>query len=551
MAFKIILTLIMLCVNLTAVAANISLMPIKDIKPGMHGIGKTVISGDTIEDFDVEILGVTGSEAAGYNIFVRLYGSLIDKTGGVAQGMSGSPVYVDGRLVGAVAYGRTFNDPHYCFLTPIGSMLRMLDEPARRDAHWIPQGTPLMAGGFTEYGLEYLQERLNGFGFQPVGSGSTDVTSKTKLEPGSAVGVAIMKGDLTLGALGTVTWTDDNGRVLAFGHPFMQRGNSGFFMTKSWILGCVPNLQSSYKVGTIGDALGHFDQDRFSGIGGVIGKLPPTVPVFVSVADKDRGVTNSTRVNVIEDAELFPAVVDAAVVNTASKTMDRNGGGTAKVVFTITGRDQDKKMLEIKRENMYYAVSNLLKNINVELSDATSVLMKNKFTDIDVYGVTVETELSEAVQVAEIISVKTDKSVVKPGEKVEFTVELKPYRGESFQRKINFIVPEKYSEPKLALNVRGGSSFAWVIDLLRKQKEEGAPAAKKKEKQRTLFDYVKNINNADKNNEIIIDLSSGKRPDEEQPDTGLEGLLHGSPYKKKYPFDFIVDGEVEVVLTVK
>ena len=149
------LALLFCCQLLTAAAANVPLMPVRDLRAGMQGIGKTVISGDTIETFNVEILGVNGSEAMGYNIFVRLYGDLIEKTGGVAQGMSGSPVYVDGRLVGAVAFGKTFNDPHYCFLTPIGKMLPLLDEPRELPADWIPKGTALMAGGFTEYGMEF------------------------------------------------------------------------------------------------------------------------------------------------------------------------------------------------------------------------------------------------------------------------------------------------------------------------------------------------------------------------------------------------------------
>ena len=144
MKLKTLITAFLLCCCSCVAAANVPLMPVKDLQPGMQGIGKTVISGDKIEDFNVEILGVNGSEASGYSIFVRLYGDLIDKTGGVAQGMSGSPVYVDGRLVGAVAFGKAFNDPHYCFLTPIGSMLKLLDSPLAHDSSFIPQGLSLI-----------------------------------------------------------------------------------------------------------------------------------------------------------------------------------------------------------------------------------------------------------------------------------------------------------------------------------------------------------------------------------------------------------------------
>ena len=552
---RIFLVAVLLCCQmLVAAAANVPLMPVRDLRVGMQGIGKTVISGDTIEDFNVEILGVTGNEATGYNIFVRLYGDLIEKTGGVAQGMSGSPVYVDGRLVGAVAFGKTFNDPHYCFLTPIGKMLPLLDEPRDIPADWIPKGTALMAGGFTEYGLEYLQQKLAPFGLTAVGAGGVGASSEKPLEPGSSVGVALMQGDMNLGALGTVTWTDDSGKLLAFGHAFMQRGSSNFFMNKVWVLGVVPNLQSSYKVGNLGEPIGSFTQDRASGIGGAIGKQPGSIPMFVTVNDSSRGQANSMRVRLVEDEQLVPSIVDAAVVNTVSKTVDRNGGGTAKLHFTITGVDSKKEMLTIDRENMYYSNDSLLKNLDAELTEAVTILMQNKFEPVQIYGINVEAEVSDAVQVAEIFSVHAAKTKVKPGEKVAIDVTMKPYRGEEFTKTVQFKVPKDHPGGKLALNVRGGSSMAWVLDLLRKQQSEGVPAAKKKETRRKLSDYIKSVNTADKNNELIIDVATGMmkpNPEAAANDAGLAGLLQGSPFKQKYPFDFIIDGETELVLTVE
>ena len=548
------LALLFCCHLLTAAAANVPLMPVRDLRAGMQGIGKTVISGDTIETFNVEILGVNGSEAMGYNIFVRLYGDLIEKTGGVAQGMSGSPVYVDGRLVGAVAFGKTFNDPHYCFLTPIGKMLPLLDEPRELPADWIPKGTALMAGGFTEYGMEYLQEKLQPFGLTAVNSGGTGASSDKPLEPGSSVGVALMQGDMTLGALGTVTWTDDSGKILAFGHPFMQRGSSNFFMNKVWVLGVVPNLQSSYKVGNLGEAIGSITQDRSSGIGGVVGKQPASIPMFVTVNDSSRGQANSMRMRLIDDEQLVPSMVDAAVVNTVSKTVDRNGGGTAKLHFTITGVDSKKEMLKIDRENMYYSNDALLKNLDAELTEAVTILMQNKFEPVQIYGINVEAEVSNAVQVAEILNVRTKSAKVKPGDKVAVDVTMKPYRGEEFTKTVYFKVPKDHPGGKLALNVRGGSSMAWAIELLRKQQSEGVPAAKKKETRHKLSDYIKSVNTADKNNELIIDVAMGQmqppNPEAAANDAGLAGMLQGSPFKQKYPFDFIIDGESEIVLTV-
>lgn len=546
------LFIFLICVSQLA-WANVPIMPIKDLQPGMQGVGKTVIQGDTIEEFNVEILGVSGTETSGYSIFVRLYGPLIEKTGGVAQGMSGSPVYVDGRLVGAVAFGKTFNDPHYCFLTPIGNMLQLIDEPAVKPHNWLPKGTSLMAGGFTPFGLEYLQEKLTPLGLDAMGAGSAGgVGSSKALEPGSAVGAAIMQGDLTLGALGTVTWTDAQGKILAFGHPFMQRGNSNFFMNKAWVLGCIPNMQSSYKVGNIGEAIGTFTQDRASGIGGAVGKLPETIPVHVTCSDLTRGLNNSTRVQIIDDEQLVPAIVDAAVINSISKTVDRNGGGTAKMHFTVTGVDSNGKQLKLDRENMYYSNQGLLKNVNLELVEAVNTLMQNKLDKVNIYGISVDAEVSEEVQVAEITNAVVKERKVKAGAKVPVSVTMKPYRGKEFTETVYFAVPKDHPGGKLVLNVRGGSSMAWIINTLRKQKEEGLPAAQKQEQRRSLADYVKSVNDADKNNELIIDIAAlPMKPAEMANDAGLAGLLQGSPFKQKYPYDFIIDGECEIALQVE
>lgn len=551
MKLRVLFMAVLMCFYAAAAMANVPLMPVSDLRPGMQGVGKTVISGDTIESFNVEILGVSGSQTSGYSIFAHLSGDVIDRTGGVAQGMSGSPVYVDGRLVGAVAFGKVFNDPHYCFLTPIGNMLPLVDEPRRLPYDWIPKSSGLLAGGFSAYGIEYLKEKLQPMGLEVLGSsGGAGETGTGALEPGSAVAVSVMQGDMTLGALGTVTWTDDEGRILAFGHPFMQRGDCSFFMNKVWVLGCVPNLQSSYKVGNIGEAVGTVTQDRASGVGGRTGRLPAAVPLHISTSDLSRGVNDSMQLRIVDDEQLLPALTDAAVVNAVSRTFDRSGGGTARVHFKITGTDSKKKMLVIDRENMYYVNEGLMKVIPQELTEAAGVLMQNKFEKVDLYGIDVETEVSDAVQVAEVTRVSAKKSTVRPGEKIELAVVMKPYRGEEFTKIVTYKVPDD-CRGRLMLNVRGGSSMSWIQELLRKQKEDGIPSQRKDDR-RTLADYVKSVNEADKNNELIIDIAAAKpNPAMVQEDAGLAGMLQGSRNKQKYTFDFIIDGSTEISFAVE
>ncbi len=545
-------TLLLCCFTLVA-AAQVPLMPLQDLRPGMKGIGKTVISGDTIETFDVEIIGVNGSETSGQGVLVYLSGPLIEKTGGVAQGMSGSPVYVDGRLVGAVAYGRTFNDPHYCFLTPIGNMLKLLDVPSAPSRDWLPQGTSLMAGGFSSQGMEYLQEKLGLAGLEVLPGGGGGQVSTKPLEAGSAVGASFMQGDLTLGALGTVTWVGDDGSVLAFGHPFLQRGQSNFYMNKAWVLGCIPNMQSSYKVGNVGSGIGTFTQDRASGIAGKQGVLPASIPTFVTVSDLDRGQNRFTRVDIIEDEQMMPLILDAAVYNTAVQAMDRKGGGTGRIRFEISARDSQKKLLKIDRENMYYASANLIPIMNREMSEAASILMQNKLEPVDVFDITVTAEITETPQVAEIQQVSTRQRDVKPGEKITFNVEFKPYRGKVFNQLVDFVIPKDHPGGELVLSVRSGGSMAWLQNLLRKQKEEGKPQ-KHQERKVTLEDYVKQVNEADKNNDLVIDISTGSGSgfdlEKISEEMGLESVIQGSPYKQKTTLDFIVDGEREITLNV-
>ena len=551
MKLKIFLLTVILCLQiLVTSAANIPLMPVQDIVPGMHGVAKTVVVGDEIEEFYVEVIGVSGTETSGYSILVRSYGDLVERTGGIAQGMSGSPVYIDGRLVGAVAYGKSFNDPHYCFLTPIGDMLKMLDTPQKQKIDWIPKGTSLMAGGFSDAGFAVLKEELGKQGLEVMRGVQGSQSSSKPFEPGSAVGVSLMTGDMTIGALGTVTWTDDDGHILAFGHPFMSRGDSSFFMNKAWMLGAIPNLNSSYKVGNIGEAVGSIVQDRSSGIAGEVAKLPKSIPVAIQVKDLSRGVRKSARVRVIDDEKLLPAVINSAAISTVTAAADRSLGGTAKVGFRITGVDTEKKFIELKHENMFYTNKNFEKVIMEELLEGMNIIVNNKFEKINLYNVDVDVEVSDEVQVAELTKVSCERKSFKPGDKARLKLQLRPFRGKEFTQFVEFEIPKKHHGGKLVLNIHGGANSSWVVNQLRKQKESDSQEAKKTRKNKFLADFVKEFNETDCNNSLIIDITggmSGLPKNDGDPAT----MLKGSPYKKVVPYDFIIDGEIELVLNVE
>ena len=190
------------------------------------------------------------------------------------------------------------------------------------------------------------------------------------------------------------------------------------------------------------------------------------------------------------------------------------------------------------------------KTITPEITDATNVLMQNKFADVNIYAINVDAEVTEDVKVAEITAVKALEDKVKLGDKLPIKVTMKPYRGEEFSKVYEYEISKEQKTGKLSLNVRGGSSMAWAINLLRKQKEDEGSPAKTKEKKRTLKDYVDDVNSSDKNNEVIIDLANGGSAKDAESDGSLASMLKGSKFKQRFPHNFIIDGEKDITVTV-
>ena len=537
--------------------ARTPLMPVENLKAGMRGYAKTVISGDTIETFPVEVLGVTGSDSMGYQILIRADGEVMERSGGIAQGMSGSPVYIDGRLAGAIAYGTAFTDPHYCLLTPIQDMLDILDKPEphrNAAAPLLPKGTPLLAGGFTPAGLSALRDGLQPYGLTVADTGVSGTYSSEKdLEPGSSVGAALIQGDLTLGALGTVTWTDERGRILAFGHPFMKRGDADFFLTKTWVLASLPNLQTAYKVGNIGAAAGTISQDRNAGIAGQIGRLPAYIPLYVSVSDATRSRNGSARVKIVNDDELAPKLAASVLTSQAAKIADHGAGGSARILFDITALDSKGELLHISRENMFFDKAALMKQLPAELQETVQVLLQNKLEKVRITNIDVNVDASTESLIAEIKKVAVQEKEPKPGETIHLKVTLKPYRGQEFVRTVGYKLP-KDASGEVRLNVRGGASMAWLQELLRKQKEKGESQAKKEEQKKDikLSDYVREVNQADRNNDIIIEYAPDQKRQapgrEEEGEASLASLLAGGRNKQSVAIDYIVDGEQKVTV---
>lgn len=498
----------------------VEILPVAELRPGMQGIGKTVVSGTNIEEFGVEVLGVLKAKGpAGDLILVRTYGNVIERTGGIVQGMSGSPVYIDGKLVGAVAYGWSLTDHRVGMLTPIGDMLKLWEAPRKEEAPPAaaaaltsaaepalsgtlrPLDTPLMVAGFTPQALSWLGAKLQPLHLVPFATGDAPAAEAYgEVQPGSALAAELVRGDVSVGAIGTVTHVE-GGRVLAFGHPFMRKGPSGYFLSQAYVFATVPGLENGFKVGAAGPLVGRISQDRSAGIGGELGLYPQIMPVRVRVHDQDLQRRNEAGFQVVRDEQLTPLLTTAAVFNVVDKTLDRQGPGTAKVRFEISvpGLAGEK----LVRENMFYSPGNIGEAAVGELFEGLNLLAGNAFRPLTLFDVDVDIEVQAERKTAVILQAKAVQSEVRPGEKADIQVTLKPYRGENIVRTVSYEVPKTQPNGVLSLLVRGGGSLP-IAKLLEGQGNVLLELLQKR-RARTLDEEVKRFVEADRNNDLVIE----------------------------------------------
>ncbi len=573
-------------------------MPVSEIRPGMQGFAKTVVTGTTLEEFGVEVLGVMKNKgASGDLILIRTYGDLIDRTGGIAQGMSGSPVYINNKLIGAVAFGWSLTDHKIGMVTPIADMLKLWEMPDRYHPQVVDLGansdipgfekmaTPLMVAGFGERALTMLQDKLKPLNLVPYGVGDApDGTAFGPLEPGSAVGVQLVRGDVSIGALGTVTYTEGD-KVLAFGHPFLRKGNINYFMTNAYVFTTVSGLENSFKVGTTGEPVGLINQDRGTGIAGTLDKYPAVVPISVVVKDNGTGNTEDSWMQVVQDEELFPVLSATSVFNVIDKAMDRVGPGTGKISFEIMAHNMPGQVM--KRENMFYSAGNIGEFMIGEFFDAMNILASNQYNPVDILDVKVNVTIDEERRTADILEAKANKPTARPGEKIDITVTMKPFRGEPITRVVPFVIPSDQQEGLLTLEVRGGGMIP-ILQLLSQQQnlnDELLLLSKPKDKHKKFDEVIKDFLKRDRNNDIVVEVlnvdmdmgmgelapevkvkknnTDGKKQESTLPSNNTPALKKEAKEKllaekKKQEktknaiaTDYIIDGEAQLTITVE
>lgn len=498
----------------TAAAEEAAFLPVSEIHEGMHGYAKTVIHGREMSTFDVDVLGIMKGKGAtgGDLILVKVSGPVIDETNGIAQGMSGSPVYIDGKLVGAVAYGFPQSGGRIGMVTPISDMLSLwtidssknpLIEPPSKDL--IPITTPLMASGYSQDALDYMAKKLADFHMTPYASAVTDTDDDTPyaLEPGSAVAASMVTGDLKLGAIGTVTYTDGN-RMVAFGHPFMSKGNTDYFMHNSYIFTVIPSENIPFKLGSVGAEIGKVDQDRGAGIAGIAGTTPDFTALHVSAKDLDLGSTKHLNVRMIQDEAMLPTLAATSVYNAVSNVIDRRGEGTVALTYTLY--PEDPKQKPFTRSNLYWSTTDVAERSVDELYNVVKLLEQNRYEKYTLRQIEVDMNVTQERKTAQLLDATASPMIVSPGDSVAIRVRLEPYRGEIFYKDLIFKVPKDQPYGDMILEVRGGGVIPLPY-LIEQQKYNLTDEIR--ERLRTYKDFNDlhdTVMKEDKNNQIVAEI---------------------------------------------
>jgi hypothetical protein len=462
-------------------SAPTKIMKVDDVRPGMKGVGYTVFQGTKPEPMGVEVLGVLRNLNGPKSdvVLVKLMGEKPEFTGVVA-GMSGSPVYIDGKLLGAIAYriGQFSKEP-IAGVTPIEQMLEINEfdqsipqggattsarlsgasrtstpgkdegNPIQSYAQYLtPIDAPFVFNGFNEAAIKQFAPALSAVGITPVmgvGSASKDKQPEP-LVPGSAVSAIMVRGDMDVAATCTVTYMDKN-HLLACGHPLMQFGMVDMPMTKANVVATLSSPLNAFKIINTTESVGAFVQDRHTGILGRFDRDPKMIPVTLSIHGPSG--PREYHYEVLNNPKLTPVMMMTTVYN-ALMGMNQYGEETT---YRMNGRIHVNGFSDVRLTNMFSPVdaNPTAYSVAMSLGEHFGRIYDNPFEAPTVSGVNLEFDLEPERRAAVLESARTDVTEARPGDEITIEAVLRPYRGDRIIRRIPVRVPT--SAPKGSLRI--------------------------------------------------------------------------------------------------
>jgi hypothetical protein len=440
------------CLLTTGVLALDTLRP-EQLKPGMKGYGLSVFKGTAPERFEAEIIGVLKNALPKQDmILVRLSGAQLEKHRTIA-GMSGSPVYIEGKLIGAIAYGWIFENEPILGVTPIHNMLAQLDKkpgtPAGNPAPLSagnfgaprPLVTPLALGGFSQRIVEMFADQFERYGLLPVaGGGSTGLEKRrqTRLEAGGSIGIELIRGDLNATGVGTVTYVDGD-RILAFGHPFFQAGEISAPAVEAEVHTILSSSMQSFKLASgVADA-GALVGDWQSCIV-VNGKgRAAMIPVRVDVANRETGDRETYRLEIADNPALSPLLAQLAIAQAVQGASGSSRETTVQMELEAELALEGPATRTLRIANTFFNPQGGL--LSGAMFQPVAALFHTPFGDPKVKRIDVRVRAEQTRQTAEIKRAFFSKAQVERGERVLLTALLKPFGQEEIAKTFEIDVP--------------------------------------------------------------------------------------------------------------
>jgi len=521
-------------------AVKTDVLPLADLREGMRGTARTVFRGSIPEEFNVEILGVVpGAIGPRQDLIVgRISGGSADRTS-VFAGMSGSPVFVSGKLVGAISYSFPFSKEPICGITPIEQMITIFERnsgaasPARipravsiaelsspllksffpnsslvasstlsttnsrlaavAGQSFQPIATPISFSGFSQETLNFFTPQLLQFGLLPVASagGGARITpmkspNDETLLGGTSVSMQLTRGDFSMAASGTVTLRDGE-KIYAFGHPFLSLGSSDLPMSESHVVTVVPSVSNSFKLAVPDALVGAMTQDRGTGVFGQLGLSPKMIPVTLNLRTS-RNQSETYAFEIAKDDFLTALLLNITVFNAIVSNERGVGDSTIGVNADIKLRGNDPVRIERKFTGGQ-ATQFAAGSIAVPLS----AILRSGFPDAEIQQININLTSEDGEKTATLERIVVDHTEIQAGESLGVQAHLRKTTGELLVEKFQIAIPKDTPSGTLQITVADGNSIQ--TSLMARQ---FVPTS--------LRDLVKTLNDLKKNDKLYVQL---------------------------------------------
>ena len=481
-------------------------MPLEEIKPGMQGKCYTVFFGTTVEPFEFEVISIEYDALPDWDIiWVKCSGENIEKTG-VASGMSGSPAYIDGRLIGALAagYSSQRKDSNIFGMTSIELMIQVTQrgmtpnlsyqghQLLNLESNWVSQTaeilpfgntpitnrkatnfldvplsnakpselkTPVAISGINLRMLDLLKPVFEKYKMLPLQAAAGNGSVKSApIEEGQIIGTEIVRGDFSVFGFGTITYIDENKQLLAYGHSSLGEGHVNLPMSGGYVHYIHPNTTMPFKVASPTQPIGAIVQDRQGAIAGLIGDSPSYIPITAKIMTTN-GKIYQKKYEVIRHRDFSAMYSQLGIWYIIDALESEFGDHQAKVNTTINLVDQPGlEIREISHHNIFSS------GISPGFSTIQSLrplinLIGNPYQKVEIESVTIDVEFEDKRSNAVIEGIRIQKDEFRPGETINVAIVIRPYLENPIVQKAQITIPQDTPEGQVTLLVSSGASY--------------------------------------------------------------------------------------------